>query len=118
MIVLLFHNVVKMSDRMDASMALVYAGNGVQYFFRATAVLWVFGQVKTAAGDIRHLMVREIGLDRFYSDASLMTEVGIFLREVEDVAVSAGNYLYFTPSFLLSFYGVLITYLAVLIQSF
>ena len=43
-------------------------------------------------------------------------ELLLFLGQLEDVYVSAGSYIYFTNSFLISFYGVMISYLAVVVQ--
>jgi hypothetical protein len=51
------------------------------------------------------------------NDSSLAVEIQIFLNSLEDVCVNADNYMTFSKSLLLSFYGILLTYLAVILQS-
>ena len=51
------------------------------------------------------------------SDSSLAVEIQIFMNSLEDVCVNADNYMTFSKSLLLSFYGILLTYLAIILQS-
>ena len=78
--------------------------------------------IPDSAADIRKAIVLESGVF-FYengismTDAGLSTEVQIFLNSLEDVCVNADNYMTFSKSVLLSFYGIILTYLAVILQS-
>ena len=78
--------------------------------------------IPDSAADIRKAIVLESGVF-FYengismTDAGLSTEVQIFLNNLEDVCVNADNYMTFSKSVLLSFYGIILTYLAVILQS-
>lgn len=138
MIVSLFYYLMKPGNISRLSTLLLYLCNGcqvgqendvtigfslslaffvLQYLVRSTVVLYVFGAVQLTASKIRKIVVMDIGLQNLSHDTSLMSEVMIFLGQVDKIAVSAGSYLWFSPSFLLSFYGVLITYIAVMLQS-
>ena len=55
--------------------------------------------------------------DLIQKEPDLGTEVNFFLATLNDVGLSAGGYIYFSKGFLLSFYGILVTYIAVLVQS-
>ena len=78
--------------------------------------------IPDSAADIRKAIVLESGVF-FYengismTDTGLSTEVQIFLNSLEDVCVNADNYMTFSKSVLLSFYGIILTYLAVILQS-
>ena len=78
--------------------------------------------IPDSAADIRKAIVLESGVF-FYengismTDAGLSTEIQIFLNSLEDVCVNADNYMTFSKSVLLSFYGIILTYLAVILQS-
>jgi hypothetical protein len=81
-----------------------------------------------AAAEIRKAILLESGIFFFENgpgnpnaltanDSGLATEIQIFLNSLEDVCVNADNYMTFSKSLLLSFYGILLTYLAVILQS-
>ena len=78
--------------------------------------------VSDTAAEIRKAILLESGVF-FYenaltqNDTGLSTEIQIFLNSLEDVCVNADNYMTFSKSLLLSFYGILLTYLAVILQS-
>ncbi len=80
-------------------------------------MLHAFGQVKAEALRMRYILLIEMGLEVVSDDGPLMTELPFFLQQVDDANVSAGNYLFFSPSFVVSFYGILTTYIAVMVQS-
>ena len=88
-----------------------------QHFVRGTLVLWGFGRVRVSAGLLRSSLLTEIGVGGAVGDdAGLAAEVCAFLA-ADDPGVAAGRFLFFSPSFLLSFYGILATYVAIMIQS-
>jgi hypothetical protein len=78
--------------------------------------------ISDTAAEIRKAILLESGVF-FYenaltqNDAGLATEIQIFLNSLEDVCVNADNYMTFSKSVLLSFYGIILTYLAVILQS-
>ena len=45
------------------------------------------------------------------------TKLNIFLTTSDDISVTAGGFVHFNKSFLLSFFGILATYIAVLLQT-
>ena len=45
------------------------------------------------------------------------TDLGMLLAMADDVSVTAGGFVYFNKSFLLSFFGIFVTYIAVLLQT-
>jgi len=119
MIVILFY----MNLRPDATFEhhaqiVLFGGNCVQYFVRCTLVLHFFGQVSVSVKAIRDILLIDVGVESISTDSGLMREVTLFVGRADEVCVSAGNYLFFSTSFLLSFYGILTTYIAVLVQSF
>ncbi len=50
-------------------------------------------------------------------DLALLSEVQLFMASLDDVYIQAGPYLSCTHSFVFSFYGILVTYIAILYQS-
>ena len=63
---------------------------------------------------VTHLRVQN---DLCKDNPDLDREVNFVLSMVDEVGISAGGYLYFSKAFLLSFYSILATYIAILIQS-
>ena len=51
------------------------------------------------------------------NDGNILQEVQLFLFALDDVHIKAGPYLNCTHTFLVSFYGFLATYIAILYQS-
>eukprot|EP00095_Tigriopus_kingsejongensis_P001058 maker-scaffold631_size122145-snap-gene-0.40 protein:Tk01058 transcript:maker-scaffold631_size122145-snap-gene-0.40-mRNA-1 annotation:"acyl-coenzyme a oxidase peroxisomal" len=85
----------------DTSTLLIFMVNGIQFIVRCATLLHIMGSVRTAAGGIKDIMVKDIGLG----------------EDCTNVVVEVGEYVSLTPGFLLSFFGALITYLAILVQS-
>ncbi len=75
-------------------------------------------KVSVAAGLLRSALLQEVGLASVCSSPALASELNAFLSSRDDGGVAAGRYLFFSPSFLLSFYGILATYVAIMVQSF
>ena len=69
--------------------------------------------------DIKSLLVTQLRVQAEIcrEDPDLDREVNAVLATVDDITISAGGYVSFTKGFLLSFYGILATYIALLIQT-
>ena len=82
-------------------------------------VLNSFGNVREAAMDTKDLLHLNVGLlDELRKyDPSIVSEVHIFTSRLDTINISAGPYFSCTHNFLISFYGILATYIAILIQS-
>ncbi len=89
---------------------------------RSSIVLHAFGQVKVAAKSVPDHLTSTAAAELAPSGLTGLTglpafELDLFLRRAREAGVSAGEYLSFAPSFLLTFYGLLATYVAIIIQT-
>lgn len=50
-------------------------------------------------------------------DVALSRQMYFFFHSLDLAAVNPGGYLSFTKGYLLTFYGILVTYLAIIVQS-
>ena len=83
-------------------------------------VLYAFGRVQEFGQAMRGLLLLESGaacVAAADGDPALVGQLGLFLDSAGGTGVAAGQYLFFSPSFLLSFYGILVTYVAVIVQT-
>lgn len=82
-------------------------------------MLSTFGEVREKALDIKDVLHLDVGVldDLRQFDPSIVNEVNFFTNRMDNTFISAGPYFNCTHSFLVSYYGVLATYAAILIQS-
>ncbi len=88
-------------------------------FCRTTFFITVFGLVRTEAEHLKETLyfgVDLIGADGIH-DLSTLHLVQHFMPLLNDIYMQAGPYISLSHGFLSSFYGVIITYIAILYQS-
>lgn len=82
-------------------------------------MLNIFGKINDNGHKVRNLILLESHLieDLMQSDLSIGNELAAFVNALDNLSVTAGPYFSCTHGFLFSFYSVLVTYIAILVQS-
>ncbi len=103
----------------DLLQVVVYLGNGLQYLVHGTIIFNSFGNVCEEARATRTSVLTAAGVtdDLGRREPALVAEVQLFADSLDKVTEQAGPYFSCTHGFVFTFYGILATYLAVLIQS-
>lgn len=70
--------------------------------------------------EAKYILFRDLCVQyhRGYFKSEMAFEIESFCCVVDEVSVKAGSYVAFTKSALISFYGVLVSYMAIVVQSF
>ncbi len=86
---------------------------------RTTILISVFGLVRTEAERFKEALYLDVGLigTEGVHDQETLHLVRNFLPLWNDVYIQAGPYINLSHGFLSSFYGVLVTYIAILYQT-
>ena len=71
-----------------------------------------------ASNGIKTVLIVNVHIqEAVLEDVALSRQMDFFFRSLDLTTVNPGGYLSFSKGYLLTFYGVLITYLAILVQS-
>ncbi len=89
--------------------------NGVEFLVRSSIVLYAFGAVRESCEEMKRILLSELPLSNLAEWTT--KEIVLFVSQLDDVYVSAGSYVYFSKGFLISFYGILVTYVTISAQS-
>lgn len=119
MVLAIFFSVARdeLSDFLEIA---VYCSVGIQFLVRSFIGIHNFGKVCEAGSETKYVLIRDLQIqnEEHHLEPEMRFEVESFLLTVDDVAFKAGSYLTFTKGFLLSYYGILASYLALMVQSF
>ena len=100
---------------MDPAYMALYLYHAVLYFGRGTLVLYNFGKVKESASYTKHVLIAHLRVQETCRE--LRDEVQLFISQLDDVYLAAGSYIYFSKGFLISFYGIMVTYVAIMVEA-
>lgn len=117
MIVSIVVTVLSAAVPLTPAVLTLFVSNATQYFIRSTIVLHHFGRVGTAGSAIKGALLHDVEIED--CDAGTVAQLSIFFSQINcgTCNVAAGEYYSFTPGLLLTFYGILATYIAVMAQS-
>ncbi len=81
-------------------------------------MLTILGNVREEVTRVKDILLKTMGVlvDDSYSPA-LVRRVSLFLTTLDDVHIYAGSFVKCTHGFLMTFYGMIVTYIAILHSS-
>ncbi|TRY72575.1 hypothetical protein TCAL_03928 [Tigriopus californicus] len=73
-----------------------------------------------SGSDAKYILIRDLQIQNHHHllEPGMIFEIESFLATGDDVAFKAGSYLAFKKSSLISYYGALASYMALMVQSF
>lgn len=99
----------------DPFFFFLYIYHGILYLMRGTIVLYFFGRVKESASNTKHILITHLRVQETCPE--LRQEIQLFISQLEDVYISGGSYIFFSKGFLISFYSILVTYVAIMVEA-
>ncbi|XP_059087187.1 uncharacterized protein LOC131883686 isoform X2 [Tigriopus californicus] len=119
MVVALFFSIIR--DEITNLLELLALLNiGTQFLFRSFIGLYNFGKVQDVGVEAKYILLRDLRIQyqQHFLRPDAAFEVEAFCGVADEVAVKAGSYVSFSKRFLISYYGVLVSYMAIVVQSF
>ncbi len=70
-----------------------------------------------SSSETKRILLAEFASAQHDLESISTKEILLFVSQLDDVYVSAGSYVYFSKGFLISFYGILVTYVTLSSQT-